>query len=243
MASITLSQSIAQKLAADIVARRLASGLRLDEASIARRFKVSRTPVREALRQLVATQLIEFLPRRGFSVARIDRETLKDIFEGLGEIEALCAGLCAMRAGPTERATLELIHERAVAAAHKRDPHAYAEVNEEFHDAIYAGAHNATLRNIVLDVRQRLAPFRSDPFFQRNRIKSSLQEHEQIARAILDQDSARAAAAMRFHAARTAINVMSYLGNGANGRHGEQSPAATFGRSRSLPTNGLRRRA
>ncbi len=230
MASITLSQSIAQRLAADIVARRLASGVRLDEASIARRFKVSRTPVREALRQLVATQLIEFFPRRGFSVARIDRETLKDIFEGLGEIEALCASLCAMRAGPTERATLELIHERAVAAANKRDGRAYAEVNEEFHDAVYTGAHNATLKTIALDVRQRLAPFRSDPFFQRDRIKSSLAEHERITRAILDQDAARAASAMRFHAARTAINVMSYLGNGSNGSEVERSTPASGSR-------------
>jgi DNA-binding GntR family transcriptional regulator len=242
MASITLSQSIAQSLAADIVARRLASGLRLDEVSIARRFKVSRTPVREALRQLVATRLIEFLPRRGFSVARIDRETLKDIFEGLGEIEALCAGLCAMRAGPTERAGLELIHERAIAAAHRRDPRAYAGVNEEFHHAIYAGARNVTLKNIALDVRQRLAPFRSDPFFRRDRVKSSLAEHEQIIRAILEHDAARATAAARFHTARTAINVMSYLGNG-NGHAGPSTPAAPdSGRGRA-ERNGRQRRA
>ncbi len=237
MAPITLSQSIAQMLATDIIARRLTSGVRLDEASIAKRFKVSRTPVRDALRQLVATQLIEYFPRRGFSVARIDKETLKDMFEGLGEIEALCAGLCALRASPTERATLELIHGRAVGAAKRRDPHAYAEVNEEFHAAIYTGAHNATLKNIALDVRQRLAPFRSDLFFQRDRIRTSLQEHEQITRAILDQDSGRASSVSRLHATHTAINVMGHLTNGkSNWPGGAPTPRG------SAPAAGSRRK-
>jgi DNA-binding GntR family transcriptional regulator len=218
MASTTLSQSIAQALASDIIAGRLASGYRLDEISIARRFKVSRTPVRDALRHLVSTRLIEYFPRRGFAVAQVDRETLKDIYEGLSEIEALCAGLCALRARSTERGALDLVHTKAQAAAADNDPKAYAAVNDEFHVAIYAGAHNATLKSIAIEVRQRLAPFRSNRFFQRDRIRSSLHEHETIIAAILARDAERAASAMRLHTTRTAINVLNLLATEADDR-------------------------
>ena len=211
MASITLSQSVMQTLASDIIAGQLTSGARLDEQSIAKRFKVSRSPVRDALRQLVSTQLVEYLPRRGFSVARIDRAKLKDLYEGLSEIEALCARLFAMRAGVADRVSLELIHAAAKVAANKNDPLAYAAINEDFHAAIYAGARNDTLRNIAMEVRQRLAPFRSKLFFQRERVESSLREHAAIVKAIVSQNPEKAAEAIRWHTSRTAINAMTHL--------------------------------
>src|SRR6185312_15727332 len=163
------------------------------------------------LRQLVSTQLIEDLPRRGFSVARIDYAKLNDLYEGLSEIEALCARLFAMRAGSTDRVSLELIHAAAKAAADKNDPIAYATINEDFHAAIYAGGRNDTLREIAMEARQRLAPFRSKLFFQRERVQSSLREHEAIVKAIIAQDSEKAAEAIRRHTSRTALNVMAHL--------------------------------
>lgn len=211
MAPITLSQTVMQALASDIIAGRLTSGVRLDEQSIAKRFKVSRSPVRDALRQLVSTQLVEYLPRRGFLVARIDKEKLKDLYEGLSEIEALCARLFTLRAGPTDRVSLELIHASAKLAADKNDPVAYAAVNEDFHTAIYAGARNDTLRNFALEARRRLAPFRSKLFFRRDRIESSLAEHDAIVKAIVSYDPDKAAEAIRKHTSRTAINAMSHL--------------------------------
>jgi DNA-binding GntR family transcriptional regulator len=211
MAPITLSQSISQTLANDVVAGRLASGTRLDEQSIAKRFKVSRSPVRDALRQLVATQLVEYLPRRGFSVASINTEKLRDLYEGLSEVEALCARLFAMRAGSTDLAALELIHDAAKDAARRNDAIAYAAVNEDFHRAIYAGSRNDTLREMALEIRQRLAPFRSRLFFPRDRVESSLREHDAIVKALMSRDDEKAAEAVRRHTSRTAINVMNHL--------------------------------
>jgi DNA-binding GntR family transcriptional regulator len=200
-----------QALANDIIAGRLAPGARLDELSIAARFKVSRSPVRDALRQLVATQLVEYLPRRGFSVSKIDKAKLKDLYECLSEIEAICVRLFALRAGPTDRVSLELIHASAKVAADKNDPIAYAAVNEDFHAAIYAGGRNEALQAIAMEARQRLAPFRSKLFFQRDRVESSLREHEAIVKAIIAQDADKAADAIRRHTSRTAINVLMHL--------------------------------
>src|SRR6059058_5461074 len=83
----------------------------LDETDIARRFSVSRTPVREALRQLVASGLVEARAHRGAVVAQPSFERLTGMFEAMAELEALCAGLAAERMSATERHGLETIHE------------------------------------------------------------------------------------------------------------------------------------
>jgi DNA-binding GntR family transcriptional regulator len=208
MAEMTLSESVAQSLVADIIDGKLVAGKRLDEQSIAKRFKVSRSPVRDALRRLVATQLVEHTPRRGFSVTNVDPAKLQDMYDALGEIEAVCASFCALRARSIDRLALEKIHENAKKAADTLSSDAYAALNEDFHRAIYAGARNQTLENVVLDVRQRLAPFRSRIFFQKSRLMSSVREHDDILRAILKHDPEQAAAAMRLHTASTAANVI-----------------------------------
>ena len=101
-----MSQQVAAALTVDIVSGSIRPGTRLDENSIAKRFKVSRTPVRDALRWLAASGLVEFAPRRGCSVMPVERAKVQDAYEAFGEIEALCARLCALRAGLTEREVL-----------------------------------------------------------------------------------------------------------------------------------------
>jgi DNA-binding GntR family transcriptional regulator len=208
MANTTLSETIAQALAAEIIDGKLPAGDRLDEQSVAQRFNVSRSPVRDALRLLATTHLVEYAPRRGFSVTRIDTAKLQDMYDALSEIEALCARLCALRAGAAERVSLQQIHEQAKLAAAKLDSEAYAALNEELHKTIYAGARNKTLENVALDVRRRLAPFRSRIFFQRERLEGSVAEHQVVITAILEHDADAAESAMRNHTGKTAANVI-----------------------------------
>jgi DNA-binding GntR family transcriptional regulator len=208
----TLSQRISQKLAEQIIAGKVAPGTKLDEQTLAARFKVSRSPVRDALRHLAATRLVESQPRRGFSVAVIDVAGLQDMFEAASELEALCARLCALRAGAADRKAIEQIHEHAQAAVARDDCAEYARLNESFHRAIFSAARNASLESITLGLRQRLAPFRSKLFFHiANRMHSSSEEHAVLARAIVKGDADAAAEAMRSHAASSAMNAMEYF--------------------------------
>lgn len=222
MASVTLSQEIAKALVVEIVSGLARPGARLDESSIAKRFKVSRTPVRDALRHLAASRLVEFAPRRGFSVAPIDRVKLQDAYEAFSEIEALCARLCALRAGMTERARLEVIHEEAKIAADSANSEHYALINDAFHDVIYAGSHNATLEKIALELRQQLSPFRSRVFFE---MGNSQAEHDILLKAILSKDADAAADAMMRHTSRVALHVLSHI-SGAVGSVPQSTPIA-----------------
>ncbi|GAA0521133.1 GntR family transcriptional regulator [Pigmentiphaga sp. GD03639] len=209
----TLSQTVADQLAEEIVRGRFQPGERLDEQSIATRFNVSRSPVRDALRQLASTRLVEYLPRRGFSVAVMAESDLDGLFEASGEVEALCAKLCALRAAPSDRKRIEFIHQQATDAVARGDSQAYAALNEEFHALIYAGARNKTLQEIALGLRQRLAPFRAQGFFvAENRLQHSHVEHEALVKALLEHDGEAAAQAMHSHAANSAMNVLQHFG-------------------------------
>jgi DNA-binding GntR family transcriptional regulator len=99
IAKITRAEELRLQLADEIVRGALAPGAPLDETEIAKRFNVSRTPVREALRQLATSGLVEARAHRGAVVARPSLERLSGMFEAMAELEALCAGLAAQHAG------------------------------------------------------------------------------------------------------------------------------------------------
>src|SRR5579871_4349714 len=140
---ITRAEELRLQLADEIVRGGLPPGAPLDETDIARRFNVSRTPVREALRQLVASGLVEARPHRGAVVAQPSIERLTGMFEVMAELEAICAGLAAERMTPIERHQLEAVHEELRVLSHAGNPDRFHEVNERFHNSIYAGSQNA----------------------------------------------------------------------------------------------------
>ncbi len=229
----TLSQKISQRLARDIVDGVLKPGAKLEEIVLAKRFKVSRSPVRDALRELAATGLIESQPRRGFSVATIDLAGLLDLFEAASEVEGLCAKLCALRAGMAEKKQIELVHSRAKKAVLEGDGDSYAELNESFHQSIYIGARNRNLHALAANLRQRLEPFRSQEFFNTgDRLQTSAAEHEAITKAILRADAAAAFDAMCAHTASSATNVIEYFEKHHGG--GTAGNSALIGVERSL---------
>jgi DNA-binding GntR family transcriptional regulator len=195
----TLAEELRLQLADEIVRGALSPGAALDEMELARRFNVSRTPVREAIRQLTASGLIEAHAHRAAVVARPDAERLVGMFEAMAELEALCAGLAAERMSRPERRALELVHEEMRALIHLGDPQRSHEVNEAFHGAIYSGAHNGYLAELALATRVRVQPFRRAQFRTLGRLAKSHQEHERVLEAILRGERERAATAMRAH--------------------------------------------
>ncbi len=187
---ITRAEELRLQLADEIVRGALAPGAGLDETDIARRFNVSRTPVREALRQLVASGLVDARAHRGAVVARPSIERLTGMFEAMAELEALCAGLAAERMLPAERHRLEAIHEELRVLSYAGNPDRFHEVNERFHNAIYAGSQNGYIAEITLATRVRV---------QLGRLAKSHAEHDRVVVAIMRGDRVGAAAAMRAH--------------------------------------------
>lgn len=195
----TTVESLVRSIADDIVTGRLLPGARLDEASLAARYDVSRTPVREALARLSAMGLIDRPPNRGAVVSTVSDDHLTSMFEAMAELEALCARLAAERMTTAERHNLDAVHRAAAQLVYVGAEEDYARHNVDFHTRIYVGAHNAHIQELVGLTRSRLAPFRRAQFRIAGRLAKSWEEHDAIVTAILRGDASGAASAARAH--------------------------------------------
>ncbi|MEP2639760.1 MULTISPECIES: GntR family transcriptional regulator [Roseobacteraceae] len=202
------STSIASTLESEIVNGDIAAGTKLDEAGLTRRFGVSRTPIREALHVLVAKSLAERVPYRGVIVNEITEERIAQMFEAMGEMEALCGRLASERMTMGERAALEAQHRQMTAISHAGGIGAYEAANVIFHDMIHAGAHNVDLADLSMALRLKLAPFRKSQLSSTERMKRSNVEHEAIVTAILDRDPQEAERCLRRHLFSAAQEVL-----------------------------------
>jgi len=208
---LTRAEELRVQIADDIVQGILPPGMPLDETGLAERFGVSRTPVREALRQLAASGLIETRAHASAVVARPSGERLIGMFEAMAEIEALCAGFAAERMTGAERGTLQSLHETLRTHIQIGDPQRHHEINEEFHGVIYAGAHNAYLAELALSTRVRVQPFRRAQFRNLGRLAKSYLEHDRVVVAILRGERERAVTAMRDHIRAVKEEYETYL--------------------------------
>jgi DNA-binding GntR family transcriptional regulator len=195
----TLAEKLAAAIADGILDGTLKPGERLDELTLAQQHGVSRTPVREALRQLTASGLIDMRPRKGAVVSKATPEQVESLFVAMAEMEATCARLCALSMTPVERRRLQARQEAMMALAGSGNPDDYSDANVAFHSAIYAGAHNAPLADYAMGLRRRVGPFRRAQFRMEGRLKRSNEEHGAVVRAILAGDAPGAHAAMLHH--------------------------------------------
>jgi DNA-binding GntR family transcriptional regulator len=206
-----LSDRIRNALTDEIASGALAAGLALEEQQLADRFGASRTPVREALRQLVVSGQVEVRGRRGVVVARMTPERIMDMFETSAEVEAMCVRIATYRMTPLERSHLIELHEASLKMVEANDIDAYDAFNREFHECIYRATHNSFLAEQAQDVRSRLSAFRRTQLRQGERIRRSREEHEAVMQAIAEGDGDTAARRMRAHMLNAAAALQRYI--------------------------------
>lgn len=194
-----LADEVCRRLADEIVLGALAAGTRLDEVTLANRFGVSRTPVREALKQLTATGLVVYRPNRGSVVAAPDPQQLDCLFEAIAEVEAVCARHAAVRMTEAQRGMLRTLHAEGRRAMQDCDLDRYDGLNRSLHQCIVSGAHNPVLADTAAALRHRVAPFRRTQFRNLERIAESFAEHSAIVEAVLGHDALAAQREMRGH--------------------------------------------
>src|SRR5207302_3061184 len=176
-----------------------APGMHLEETELAQRFGVSRTPLREALIQLSSMGIVALRPRRGAVVAEVTPQRLLEMFEVMAELEAMCGRLAARRMAAADHAVLMRAHKACEAACRAEDPDAYYHENEQFHYAIYAGTHSGFLIEQATAMHRRLRPYRRLQLRVRNRLPTSLAEHQGIVEALVQANPELASERLRQH--------------------------------------------
>jgi DNA-binding GntR family transcriptional regulator len=206
-----LSDQIRNVLTDEIASGALPPGLGLDEQELANRFGASRTPVREALRQLAVTGLVEIRPRRGVIVTQTTPERIMEMFEMSAEIEAMCVRIATYRITPIERGRLIEMHDASEALVQRGDIDGYDKFNREFHEVIYGATHNAFMAEQALTIRNRLKAFRRTQLRHGSRLARSREEHEAILNAIAQGEGDEASRRMRAHMLNAASAIGRYI--------------------------------
>ena len=193
------AEAIAQTIEEDILSNRYVDGERLDEAMLAARFRVSRTPIREAMQRLAISGVVVLRPRRGAFVRQPTTVDLMEMFEVMAEYEAFCARLAA--GAITEEALAEMseVNAECARAVEAQDADRYYEANEQFHHMLYAQSGNSFLETEALRLHRRLRPYRRLQLRLRGRMAQSMAEHDAILSALEEGDADGAASAIREH--------------------------------------------
>lgn len=190
--------SLRDQIEEAIVSGTYRPGDRLEEQSLAEQYGVSRTPVREALRQLQEAGLVDIKPRRGAAVTIVGPSELIHMFEVMGGLEAMAGRLASRRLDEASRKELLDSHE-ACRAAVNQGSDAYYYENERFHMVIYKASGNPFLEEQARALHRRLKPYRRIQLRSLNRIEQSFAEHDRIVTAIVNGNSNEAEQALWDH--------------------------------------------
>ena len=188
-----LHQQVAHSLRQMLVENRIVPGAKLNERELSEVLKVSRTPLREAIRMLAAEGLVELLPNRGAVAVELSDADVLNTFEVMSGLEAQSGELAAQRITDAELAEIKAMHYEMLATYTRRDLPAYYRLNAAIHSAINAAAQNPVLTAVYKQVNARLQALRFRSNQDGEKWGAAVQQHEQMIEAL----STRNAAAMR----------------------------------------------
>lgn len=193
-----------------IIAGELAPGERLREANLAEAFNVSRTPVREALRQLSESGLVVFTENQGTRVRIWKKDEILDSYEIREAMEGIAAKRAAMQISDSELVALKSLHEKMVALTEQEvvDLEKMAAHNAEFHNRIMTAANSPRLALVVKTVVDIPLVRRTFFRYSRAQLNRSLEHHSEIISALKAHDSDWAFSVMTRHI-RSAIHIVS----------------------------------
>ena len=185
-----LHEQVAARLRTMLVEGQIAAGAKLNERELAERLKVSRTPLREAIKHLAAEGLVELLPNRGAVAPQLTVADVQSSFEVMAALEGLSGELAAQRITDDELTALQALHYEMLAAFTRRDLSAYYRLNAQIHAGINAAARNPVLARTYAQVNARLQALRFRSNQDEDKWKRAVKEHAQMIDALAAHDGA-----------------------------------------------------
>lgn len=186
-----ISEEIAEQLRDDIISGVYKPRERLTEIELSKKYNVSRTPIREAIKHLEAGGLIKVEPYHGAVIAELDVEEIKDIYEVRGILEGAAAQLAVSHIDESTLQNLEDSIEKMERYAREKQNVLYAQENETFHRLIYNCCNNKVLIGVIDELMERTALFRRLSFRSASNIKRAIAEHKSLVKALRSGDAAK----------------------------------------------------
>lgn len=183
-----LHEQVAHRLRQMLVENRIAPGAKLNERELSEVLKVSRTPLREAIKMLAAEGLVELLTNRGAIAVELSEADVFNTFEVMAGLEAQSGELAAQRITDAELTEIQAIHFEMLAAYTRRDLPSYYRLNAAIHSAINAAAKNPVLTSTYQQVNARLQALRFRSNQDGEKWTTAVKEHERMIHALQTRD-------------------------------------------------------
>lgn len=208
--NVDLRQIVYEKIKEAIVEGIIKPGEKLSEVELAGKMAVSRTPVREAIRQLAKTGLVTLTPRKGAFVTVPTLEDASALFELRANLEMFAVSLIAL-SPPKE----ELLHFKKIFEGidNESNPHEYLVEDRKFHFFLYKKSGNKFLSNVLFDILDMINLYRPYSLAEKNYLHALASGHVSIIDAILEHNVEKAKKEMKSHIDLTRSGVEEYLQN------------------------------
>lgn len=208
--NVDLRQIVYEKIKEAIVEGIIKPGEKLSEVDLANKMAVSRTPVREAIRQLAKTGLVSLTPRKGAFVTVPTLEDASALYELRANLEMFAVTLISQ--SPPKR-ELERFRDVFSNMGNDTDPKDYLVQDRKFHNFLYEASGNRFLKGVLLDILDMINLYRPYSLAERNYLKALSEGHIAIIDAIIKKDGAKAREEMKEHIQLTRSGVEEYLQN------------------------------
>lgn len=194
-----IARQITRALRQAIVTMQLSPGEMISEQDLARRFGVSRSPVREALIKLSEAGLVRVLPQRGTQVVKISRSSVEDARFIREAVETAVVREAALKARPAMKAELAANLTRQRRAQRSSSTEAFLELDEEFHRLLAEAAERPSAWQMIEDIKPQMDRVRFLDMTKAVPRNAIIAQHALIVDAIKAGDPAAAETAMRVH--------------------------------------------
>jgi DNA-binding GntR family transcriptional regulator len=197
-----LAVEITNRLRQMILEGQLRPGEKINEKALTEQFGVSRTPLREALKVLAAEGLLDLIPHRGAVITRQSEAELAEVFRVLAALEGLAGELAAENADDAALSAIATLTRDLRATYDKADRPTYFRINQAIHKAVLSAAGNDTLLRAHELLAFRVQRARYQANLTPERWRAAVEEHEDIAAALLARNAERAGRLMKQHLLR-----------------------------------------
>lgn len=195
----TLSHRVLEHLRDEILSNRLAPGTHIQEEVVAAALRISRAPVREALRLLAAEDLVTITPRRGAIVKVLSPQEFLAAYQVREALEVLAIRLAVPRLTADDMLALRDLHEQMTACAERADVRRFFELNTAFHALLVERSGNGRLQQMYRQLMNQMRRYRMRSMALRGGLERSLTEHAALLEAIRRRDEDAAARLLSEH--------------------------------------------
>ena len=173
-----------------LIEGRIAPGAKLNERELSALLRVSRTPLREAIKLLASEGMVDLLPNRGAVAIRLTETDILNTFEVLAGLEAMSGELAAERMSEDELVEVRAMHFEMLASFTRRDLSNYYRLNALIHAAINRAARNPVLTGTYQSINARVQSLRFRTNQNEAKWSRAMQEHEVMIQALQARDGA-----------------------------------------------------